>query len=144
MVDGQENADANAAEQDQRGLGLMGEAELVGLGASVHPGQGTEHGVDDQVRAAENQEGEGGDGHADRRAQGGQMIIVGRAEAMQVAEMPPEDVGHGYLRSVSCAFVPSALPQKSLPDTRKACFAHCHKGTSCKAGLVGGAAGLQG
>ena len=49
-MDGEEDADAYAGEQEDGGLALVAEPELMGLGAPVHPGQRAENGVADQLR----------------------------------------------------------------------------------------------
>jgi hypothetical protein len=68
------------------------EPKLVPLVPPVHAGESPADGVDGQVRPADDQEEERGDGHADGHPQRGEVVVVGRAKAVEfpdVAEYRP-------------------------------------------------------
>ena len=77
-------------------LALVLEAQLMRLVPAVHAGQGTEHRIDHQLRAARGEEGEGRDGHSDGNAHCRDVVPVGRRQAVKRAEMRAEGL-HGCL-----------------------------------------------
>ena len=56
---GEEDAEAHAGEQEDGGLALVAEPELMGLGAAVHARQRAENGVTDQFRTPGAQQRQG-------------------------------------------------------------------------------------
>jgi hypothetical protein len=98
VVDGEENTHSYAGKKHERGLQLVPEAELVRLVPPVHPGQCAEDGVDDQVRPAGQEKEKRGNRHAGGNAQRGEVVVVGRVEAVQLPDMA-QDRPHGnYLQ----------------------------------------------
>jgi hypothetical protein len=87
VVDGQDHAYRYPAEQDNRGLALVQEAELVRFRAPVHSGQGTEDGVHDEVGPSRGQEQEGRDSNADGHPQGGEVVPVGGFQPVKGAHL---------------------------------------------------------
>ena len=117
--------------------GLVPEAQLVRLGPAVHAGQGTEHRIDHQFRAARGEEGEGRDGDSDGNARCRDVVPVGRRQAVKGAEMRAEglarvppffswpDAGRGYV--TACG-----------RHTPKACLAWFPQGNHARQASTGG------
>ena len=100
MVDGQEHTHRHSREQDDGGLALVPEPELVRLGPPVHARQGTEDGVDDEVRAARRQEQEEWDRHAEGNPRRSQMVVAGGLKPVERAHLQ-EDPFHAHLLLLS-------------------------------------------
>jgi hypothetical protein len=101
------------------GLGLMDQAQLVRFVPSIHTGEGSEGGVDDQVRPAADQKCQGGDRDTYRDAQRGQMFPACRAENQQCAECAGRE-GHVVITAGGCGRNRAARisrPFEELPGT---------------------------
>ena len=59
----------------------------MGLGAAVHPGQGAEDGVDDEVCPAGSQEEQRGKRHTDGHPERREVIVVCRLQAVEGADL---------------------------------------------------------
>jgi hypothetical protein len=92
VVAGEHHAGCYAGQQHERRLQLVPEPELVPLVPPVHARKCPAYGVYGQVRPANEQQEERGDGNADGHTQRGEVVVVGRAKAMEfpdVAENRP-------------------------------------------------------
>ena len=120
LVYRKEDADGQPAHQQEGSLALVLEAQLMRLVPAVHAGQGTEHRIDHQLRAARGEEGEGRDGHSDGNPHCRDVVLVGRRQAVERAEMRAEGL-HGCLQFSRLG--PDGDRCMGLqPDTPKACL----------------------
>jgi hypothetical protein len=87
VADGEHHSDSHPGQQHERCLQLVPEPELVPLVPPVHARECPTDGVDGQVGAAEDQKEERGDGNTDGHPQRGQVVIVGRAKAVEFPEV---------------------------------------------------------
>ncbi|MFH5879597.1 hypothetical protein [Arthrobacter sp. NA-172] len=71
-----ERAHRDAGQEHGGGLRLVLDPQLVRFRAAVHAGQGTEDGVDDEVRTANRQEDECRRGDAERDPDGSKVIAA--------------------------------------------------------------------